>query len=140
VRHTHFGQLSAGLRVAEVAKDWPNRHLGPEDQPEAAVVGTIHGLHPFPAVLGGARGGPTVQILSVSLYGLIGYVKTDRRGIEAALKYLVIGGAGSATLLFGGALAYSELGTLDLGLMARTLSNGPDLLVARVGIGLAFVG
>jgi hypothetical protein len=27
-----LGQFSAKVRVAEVARDWPNRHLGPEGQ------------------------------------------------------------------------------------------------------------
>jgi hypothetical protein len=32
VRLTDLGQFSAKVRVAEVARDWPNRHLGPEGQ------------------------------------------------------------------------------------------------------------
>lgn len=53
-----------------------------------------------------------LEILSVSLYGLIGYCKETRRGLEAGLKYLLFAGAMSAVLLFGAGLIYAATGTL----------------------------
>ena len=55
-----------------------------------------------------------LEILSVSLYALIGYQRTNPLGIEAALKYLVLGGTSSAMLLFGMALVYAETGQLRI--------------------------
>jgi NADH-quinone oxidoreductase subunit N len=83
-----------------------------------------------------------LEILSVALYGLIGYQRAERRGIEAALKYLVLGGVSSAMLLFGMALLYAEKGTLDLGvLMIGWAPTAPIVTVlALAGVGLILVG
>jgi NADH-quinone oxidoreductase subunit N len=53
-----------------------------------------------------------LEILSVALYALIGYAKA-REPLEAALKYLVLAAASTAFLLFGMALIYAELGTME---------------------------
>lgn len=53
-----------------------------------------------------------LEILSVSLYVLIGYPEEGHPPLEAALKYLVLSGVASTTMLFGIALVYMELGTL----------------------------
>lgn len=53
-----------------------------------------------------------LEILSVSLYGLIAYLRHRRRDIEAGLKYLILAAAASAFLIFGIALPYAESGSL----------------------------
>jgi len=82
-----------------------------------------------------------LETLSVGLYGLIGYLRDERRAIEAGLKYLVLAAAASAFLLFGMALVYAVLGTLDLDRMADALAgaHGDGLLLAA-GMGLVLVG
>jgi NADH-quinone oxidoreductase subunit N len=95
-----------------------------------------------------------LEILSVSLYALIGYraprAALGPAGIEAALKYLVLAGASAAILLFGMALVYAALGTLDFGTMAELIAGGEGargavwltglaLVVAGVGFKLALV-
>jgi NADH-quinone oxidoreductase subunit N len=54
-----------------------------------------------------------LEILSVSLYGLIAYVPARTRSVEAGLKYLVLAGTSSAFLLFGMALLYAFSGTME---------------------------
>jgi NADH-quinone oxidoreductase subunit N len=78
-----------------------------------------------------------LEILTVSLYAMVGYQRTSRQGIEAAIKYLVLGGASSAFLLFGMALVYAELGTMRFAALGAMRSTGP---VALVGIGMILVG
>ena len=53
-----------------------------------------------------------LETLSMSLYALIAYPIQGRRPLEAALKYLVLSGVASATLLFGVALLFVESGQL----------------------------
>jgi NADH-quinone oxidoreductase subunit N len=53
-----------------------------------------------------------LEILTVALYAMIGYSKA-REPLEAALKYLVLAAASAAFLLFGMALIYAELGTME---------------------------
>ena len=56
-----------------------------------------------------------LEILTVALYTLIGYLRDTRRSLEAAAKYLVLAALASGLLLFGIALVYASSGTLSLG-------------------------
>jgi NADH-quinone oxidoreductase subunit N len=52
------------------------------------------------------------ELLSVSLYTLIGYLLLPRRSLEAAIKFLILAGVSTAFMLFGMALVYAGQGTL----------------------------
>ncbi|MFQ5742411.1 MAG: NADH-quinone oxidoreductase subunit N [Acidobacteriota bacterium] len=55
-----------------------------------------------------------LEILTVALYALIGYLRQTRASLEAALKYLVLAALSSGFLLFGIALIYAASGSLSL--------------------------
>ncbi len=74
-----------------------------------------------------------IEILSVSLYGLIGYTRDHRPSLEGAIKYLVLAAAASAFLLLGIALVYADSGTMDF---RRLAANG---LPAVSFLGLALI-
>jgi len=79
-----------------------------------------------------------LELLSVSLYALIGWRRERAAGTEAAIKYLILAGATSAFLLFGMALIYEATGTMDLfKLASMTSAQG---LAAPVGLGMILVG
>ena len=82
-----------------------------------------------------------LEWFSISLYILCA-IDRDRLGrLEAALKYLVIGGFGSAVLLFGSALVYGATGALDFAGIAAAGREHDTLLVAGLAMiiaGLAF--
>jgi NADH-quinone oxidoreductase subunit N len=89
--------------------------------------------------------------LSVALYALIAYVRSESISIEAGIKYLVLAASSSSILLFGLALIYSASGSMELSqftaAMAHTAEHGDSvflvtgLMLVLVGIGfkLAFV-
>jgi NADH-quinone oxidoreductase subunit N len=84
-----------------------------------------------------------LELLSVALYALVAYPNKSVLPLEAAVKYLVLSGAASATLLFGFALVYAATGQLAFAAIGQQLSEaGGDaaLLVAAAMIfmGLAF--
>lgn len=54
-----------------------------------------------------------LELLTVSLYGMISYPYTRPLSIEAGLKYLVLAASSAAFLLFGMALVYYVTGTMD---------------------------
>lgn len=81
-----------------------------------------------------------LEILSVSLYVLIAYLYTDERSIEAGLKYLVLAAVSSAFLLFGMALVYAELGTMDFTQMGSRADAGNHSMLLLAGMGLMVVG
>src|SRR6201984_308996 len=55
-----------------------------------------------------------LELLSVALYALIGYGRSQSISVEAGIKYLVLAASSSAVLLFGLALIYSESGSMEL--------------------------
>ena len=55
----------------------------------------------------------SVELASLPLYALVGFLK-DGKSTEASIKYLLLGGVASATLLFGMALMYGLTGSNDL--------------------------
>ena len=84
-----------------------------------------------------------LEILSVSLYGMIAYPRWRQISIEAGLKYLVLAGASSAFLLFGMALVYGELGTMEFGRMASAVSargGSGSSAILLTGLAMILVG
>jgi NADH-quinone oxidoreductase subunit N len=82
-----------------------------------------------------------LELLSISLYALIAYVRADRRPLEAGLKYLVLAGASSAFLLFGMALIYAEAGTMEFARLGSAATAGHlGALFPLVGLGLMLTG
>jgi NADH-quinone oxidoreductase subunit N len=82
-----------------------------------------------------------IEALSIALYVLSGFARTEERSQEAALKYLLLGGFASGFLLYGMALVYGETGHTQLEQIASALhtsTNVDPLLLA--GVILIFVG
>lgn len=85
-----------------------------------------------------------IELLSIALYVLSGFARSEERSQEAALKYLLLGGFAAGFLLFGMALVYGETGHTQLTLIAAALakSSAVDPLflagVILIFIGLAF--
>ena len=84
-----------------------------------------------------------LEWFSISLYILCAIDRDRLGGLEAALKYLIIGGFGSAVLLFGSALVYGATGELDFTAIAAAGREHDALLVfglAMIIAGLALQG
>jgi NADH-quinone oxidoreductase subunit N len=83
-----------------------------------------------------------LEVLTVSLYGLIAYPRRRPQALEAAFKYLVLAGTTSAFLLFGMALVYAVSGTMVLkGLSAAGNGlSGWESVTYRAGLALMFTG
>lgn len=80
-----------------------------------------------------------LETLSVCLYALIAYKRCLASGIEAGLKYLILTAASDAFLLFGMALIYAQLGTMDFTALQALRTAGPQVLILA-GVGLLTVG
>jgi NADH-quinone oxidoreductase subunit N len=88
-----------------------------------------------------------LELLSVSLYALISYIRTQALSIEAGIKYLVLAASSSSVLLFGLALIYAETGSMDLSQFTAALGHtasfpliaGLMLIFTGVGFKLAVV-
>ena len=73
-----------------------------------------------------------LELASIGFYTLTGYINRTRFGIEAAMKYMVMGAYASGFLVFGMALMYLSSGSLDL--EAQLIVGGESAAVLwRVG-------
>ena len=82
-----------------------------------------------------------VEILSVSLYALVAYLRHSDRSIEAGVKYLILAALSSAFILFGMALVYAEIGSMDFTqIAARAASPGACGLSFTAGLAMIIVG
>ncbi|HWB87153.1 MAG TPA: NADH-quinone oxidoreductase subunit N [Bryobacteraceae bacterium] len=82
-----------------------------------------------------------LELLSVSLYAMIAYLPGRPLPVEAGLKYLVLAAASAAFLLFGMALVYAALGTMNFARIGTLLAGGAmDHTLVLPGMALIVTG
>jgi NADH-quinone oxidoreductase subunit N len=65
-----------------------------------------------------------LELMSLSLYGLVAIDRDTTRGTEAAMKYFVLGALASGLLLYGMSMIYGATGSLELGGIAQAMYQG----------------
>lgn len=80
-----------------------------------------------------------LELLSVSLYALIAYLRNRNNAVEAGTKYLILAALSSAFLLFGMALIYMETGTMEFTTIAQQLARPASSLLFIMGFGIMVV-
>ncbi len=81
-----------------------------------------------------------LELLSLSLYVMAAFDKTDMRSAEAGLKYFLFGSTASAFTLFGISLVYGMVGTTSLAVIAAKLAAGSIQPLLAVGIVMTLIG
>jgi NADH-quinone oxidoreductase subunit N len=147
IRRDRFGALAqmivagSGLLAIGISYSWRTReeHVGEY----YALLATAGGGMAFLASAGNLM---TLFLglewFSISLYVLCALETDFVESLEAGLKYLIVGGFGSAALLFGSALVYGATGELEFGAIAqatRTQGLENDALLL-VGLALLLTG
>ncbi len=85
-----------------------------------------------------------LELMAISTYVLVGFLRRDRRSNEAALKYLLLGAFSSGIFAYGLSLLYGLTGTANLLLIQRAVSrldpHNPVLVIALLTtmVGLLF--
>jgi len=82
-----------------------------------------------------------LEWFSLCLYVLVAFDTDRAASLEAALKYLIVGGFGSAVLLFGSALVYGATGEIGFSQIAAAGAEDDAFLLAGLAMilaGLAF--
>src|ERR1700724_2431745 len=64
-----------------------------------------------------------LELMAISTYVLVGFLRTDRRSNEAALKYLLLGAFSSGIFAYGFSPFYGLTGSTNLGIIASQLSR-----------------
>ena len=77
-----------------------------------------------------------LETMSVCIYALIGFLKRERRSVEAALKYILMGILSSGVLLYGIVLLYGLSGTTNLQGIGKAVGalplDNPVVMLAMV--------
>jgi NADH-quinone oxidoreductase subunit N len=84
-----------------------------------------------------------LEILSVSLYALIAYLRNRNHAVEAGMKYLVLAAVSSAFLLYGMALIYMQAGSMEFSAIGDYLAKEPFqpvLFLAGAGVITVAIG
>src|SRR3984893_9129235 len=64
-----------------------------------------------------------LELMAISTYVLVGFLRRDRRSNEAALKYLLLGAFSSGIFAYGLSLLYGLTGSTSLGDIGKRLSR-----------------
>ena len=82
-----------------------------------------------------------LELLSVSLYGMVAYLTDRRPALEAGMKYLILASASAAFLLFGMALIYAATGTMEFSRLREVpLSGSPFIVLSGIALTLTGIG
>ncbi len=83
-----------------------------------------------------------LELMSLSIYVLVGFRRADRRSNEAAMKYFTLGSVASAVLLYGMALVYGATGSLQIQEILGWIRQHPESMdgIFLVGSWLVVVG
>ena len=85
-----------------------------------------------------------LELMALAFYVMVGFLRTDKRSNEAAMKYLLLGAFSSGFLAYGFSIMYGMSGSTKLDAIAaefaRRAPNDPMVLLAlaTVSVGLLF--
>ena len=78
------------------------------------------------------------ELMSIPSYALVVFRRHEWMAIEAGMKYIVMGGVGSALAFFGISLVYLQTGTLSFSLLIGSLTTTPVLQLALLFLVIGF--
>ena len=81
-----------------------------------------------------------LEVLSISLYGMVAFFTDRGQALEAGIKYLILASASAAFLLFGMALIYADTGTMAFSSIRDLSLDGTNLALLLPGIALSVTG
>ena len=83
-----------------------------------------------------------LELLSLSLYVLVGFLRHDDFSNESGLKYLLLGAFATGFFLFGAAITYGATGTTNYSGIILAITNDTILssIYLSLGIGLLLIG
>ena len=84
-----------------------------------------------------------LELMSLSVYVLVGLLRTNRKSNEASLKYFLLGAFSTGVLLYGMSLLYGISGSTNLQVIGQAVSqnaSSPIVVLGMVGMlaGLCF--
>ena len=81
-----------------------------------------------------------VEVVGISTYLLVGYTRRDPRGIEAAMKFYIVGALSSALSFFGASLLFGAYGSTSFVALSQQAGTVGYPALALVGYALLIAG
>ena len=81
-----------------------------------------------------------LEVLSIALYILSGFARTEARSEESAMKYFLLGSFSSAFFLYGIALVYGGAGTTRLDVLTTVSNTALTSSYTVAGFALLLIG
>jgi NADH-quinone oxidoreductase subunit N len=83
-----------------------------------------------------------IELMSVSVYALVGINRRSPRGAEGALKYFLLGAFSTAFLLYGIALVYGATASTNIAVIGERIASAglADSPILLVGMAMLLVG
>jgi len=129
--------ILAATGAVIVFVSWGERRRGGAAEYYALVTAAVAGMAFFVSATNLMTLFLGLEWFSLCLYVLVA-IDTDRAtSLEAGLKYVIVGGFGSAVLLFGSALVYGATGKLGFSEIAAANASSDAFLVAGLAMILA---
>jgi len=129
--------LALALPVLLMSRsDFSREGLGDTEFP-TLLVASLYGLSLLPSAASALVLFLGLEMMSIPVYALIVLAFRRPQSAESALKYLVLSGAASATLLMGISLVYGTTGSMDLSAYRDAILQAD--LMARTGVVLVLL-
>lgn len=135
----------AGVMTMFAARDYLERHDAHIDEFYTMLVSSIAGMMLMAHAKNLVVLFVGIELMSISFYIMAGFLRTNIRSVEAALKYFLLGAFATGFLVYGMALLYGATGTLQydeiLGVVTAGTATFPTLLAVGgvlLAVGLSF--
>lgn len=134
--------IIAGLAISTFAYAWLQGYAGNKDEFYLLILlATLGGIilacanHVAALFIG-------IELISLPLFGLVGYAYQQKRSLEASIKYTILSAAASSFLLFGIALIYAQTGDLSFAGIGKVVADQQFVQepLILMGFGLLLVG
>jgi len=131
----------AGIAVSVLSYSYLERHDGLHEEFYLLLLIATLGTVVLTASTHFASFFLGIEVLSVCLYAMAAYLRHSDRSIEAGVKYLILAAVSSAFILFGMALVYAEIGSMEFARIAsRVYASGVHGLLLQAGFGMIIIG
>ncbi|MDC1068655.1 NADH-quinone oxidoreductase subunit N, partial [Candidatus Kapabacteria bacterium] len=101
----------------------------------AGMMMIAHTKHMFTTFVG-------IETMSVTFYIMAGYFRFNKKSVESALKYFLLGAFATGFLVYGMAMIYGATGSFHLTEIRDAIASGDvsSWLYLKLGLGLIIVG
>lgn len=128
--------LTAGFLTVVLSRDYLRRLGIDRSEYYALVMFAIAGMMLMASAVDLIIVFLGIELMSLCLYILAGFLRTDPRSNEAAMKYFLLGAFATGFLLYGIALVYGTTGTTNLVTIGGSMAANSAKPLFIVGAGL----